>query len=92
MQPAETPPVAVVMLEAVRDFALSTGQHRGVKLAGGIRAAKDAIRYLVLVKEIAGDEWLTADLFRFGASGLLNDLLTTQQTGVYSGPDYFTVD
>jgi deoxyribose-phosphate aldolase len=95
VQPAATPPVAVVMLEAVRDFALSTGQHRGVKLAGGIRAAKDAIRYLVLVKEIAGDGWLTADLFRFGASGLLNDLLmqrTTQQTGVYSGPDYFTVD
>jgi deoxyribose-phosphate aldolase len=95
VQPAATPPVAVVMLEAVRDFALTTAEHRGIKLAGGIRSAKDAVRYLVLVKEIAGDDWLTPDLFRFGASGLLNDLLmqrTKLQTGVYSGPDYFTVD
>jgi deoxyribose-phosphate aldolase len=95
VSPAATPPVAVVLLEAVRDFFATTGDRRGVKLAGGIRTAKDAIRYLVLVKEIAGDEWLDPDRFRFGASSLLNDLLmqrATQRTGAYSGPDYFTLD
>jgi deoxyribose-phosphate aldolase len=95
VSPAATPPVALVMLEAVRDFALATGRYRGVKLAGGIRAAKDAVRYLVLVHEVAGDRWLDPDLFRFGASSLLNDLLmqrTKERTGAYSGPDYFTVD
>jgi deoxyribose-phosphate aldolase len=95
VSPAATPPVALVMLEAVRDFALATGQYRGVKLAGGIRAAKDAVRYLVLVHEVAGERWLDPDLFRFGASSLLNDLLmqrTKERTGAYSGPDYFTVD
>jgi deoxyribose-phosphate aldolase len=95
VSPAATPPVALVMLEAVRDFAATTGLRRGVKLAGGIRTAKDAIRYLVLVKETAGEEWLTPDLFRIGASSLVNDLLmqrTKEQTGVYSGNDYFTVD
>jgi len=93
--PAATPPVALVMLEAVRDFAAATGDRRGVKLAGGIRTAKDAIRYLVLVKETAGEDWLTSDLFRIGASSLVNDLLmqrTKEQTGVYSGNDYFSVD
>ena len=67
----------------------------GVKAAGGIRTTKDAIRYLVLVREIAGDAWLTPELFRIGASSLLNDLLmqrTKQHTGVYAGPDYFTID
>ncbi|MFL6073474.1 MAG: deoxyribose-phosphate aldolase [Mycobacteriales bacterium] len=95
VSPAATPPVALVMLEAVRDFALATGQYRGVKLAGGIRAAKDAVRYLVLAHEVAGERWLDPDLFRFGASSLLNDLLmqrTKERTGAYSGPDYFTVD
>jgi deoxyribose-phosphate aldolase len=95
VSPAATPPVALVMLEAVRDFAIATGRYRGVKLAGGIRAAKDAVRYLVLVHEVAGDRWLDPDLFRFGASSLLNDLLmqrTKERTGAYSGPDYFTVD
>jgi deoxyribose-phosphate aldolase len=95
VSPAATPPVALVMLEAVRDFHAATGDLRGVKLAGGIRAAKDAVRYLVLVKETAGDDWLTPSLFRFGASSLLNDLLmqrTKEKTGVYSGNDYFTVD
>jgi deoxyribose-phosphate aldolase len=93
--PAATPPVALVMLEAVRDFAESTGEHRGVKLAGGIRTAKEAVRYLVMVKETAGDRWLDPGLFRFGASSLLNDLLmqrAKQRTGAYAGPDYFTLD
>ena len=90
-----TPPRALVMLEAVRDFRDMTGDLRGVKLAGGIRSAKEAVRYLVLVNEVAGEDWLTPDLFRFGASSLLNDLLmqrTKERTGVYSGPDYFTLD
>ncbi len=95
VSPAATPPVALVMMEAVRDFAAATGERRGVKLAGGIRTAKDAVRYLVLVKETAGEEWLTPRLFRIGASSLVNDLLmqrTRERTGVYSGNDYFTVD
>src|SRR5580704_3957416 len=66
--PAATPPVALVMLEAVRDFADRTGDVRGVKLAGGIRATKEAVRYLVMVHEVAGDAWLDPALFRFGAS------------------------
>jgi deoxyribose-phosphate aldolase len=95
VSPAATPPVTLVMLEAVRDFRERTGRRVGVKAAGGIRSAKDAIRYLVLVKETAGDEWLDPDLFRFGASSLLNDLLMQRQklaTGRYAGPDYFTLD
>src|SRR5579871_4377167 len=93
--PAATPPVALVMLEAVRDFAAAGGQRRGVKLAGGIRAAKEAVRYLVMVNEVAGEEWLTPRLFRFGASSLLNDLLLQRHklaTGNYDGPDYVSVD
>jgi deoxyribose-phosphate aldolase len=95
VSPAATPPVAVVMLAAVRDFADATGRRVGVKVAGGIRTAKDAIRYLVLVREIVGPEWLSPALFRIGASSLLNDLLmqrAKQLTGVYAGADYFTVD
>jgi deoxyribose-phosphate aldolase len=95
VSPASTPPVALVMLAAVRDFEQSSGRRVGVKVAGGIRTAKDAIRYLVLVNETAGRAWLTPDLFRIGASSLLNDLLMQrrkQLTGVYSGPDYFTID
>ena len=95
ISPAATPPTALVMLEAVRDFALSTGERRGVKLAGGIRTAKEAIRYLVQVKEVAGEEWLDPDLFRFGASSLLNDLvlqLQKERTGAYSGGDYVSLD
>ena len=95
VSPAATPPVALVMLEAVRDFAAAAGQRRGVKLAGGIRAAKEAVRYLVMVNEVAGEEWLTPALFRFGASSLLNDLLLQRHklaTGAYDGPDYVTVD
>src|SRR3954451_9568339 len=95
VQPAATLPVTLVMLEAVRDFRAATGRLVGVKPAGGIRTAKDAIRYLVLVNETAGEEWLTPELFRLGASSLLNDLLMQRQklaTGRYAGPDYFTLD
>jgi deoxyribose-phosphate aldolase len=93
--PAATPPVTLVMLAAVRDYAQATGRRVGVKVAGGIRTAKDAVRYLVLVHETAGPQWLTPDLFRIGASSLLNDLLmqrSKQLTGAYAGPDYFTID
>ena len=93
--PAATPPVTLVMLAAVRDYARVTGRRVGVKVAGGIRTAKDAIRYLVLVRETAGAAWLTPALFRIGASSLLNDLLmqrSKQLTGAYAGPDYFTLD
>ena len=93
--PAATLPVTLVMLEAVRDFRDATGQMVGVKPAGGIRTSKDAIKYLVMVNEIAGADWLDPDWFRFGASTLLNDLLmqrTKMRTGRYSGPDYFTMD
>ncbi|MBB5806013.1 deoxyribose-phosphate aldolase [Saccharothrix ecbatanensis] len=95
VSPAATLPVTHVMLQAVRDWHTQTGERRGVKPAGGIRTTKDAIKYLVAVHEVAGPEWLTADLFRFGASTLLNDLLMqrrTQLEGHYSGPDYVTVD
>jgi deoxyribose-phosphate aldolase len=95
VQPAATPPVTLVMLEAVRDFREATGRMVGVKPAGGIRTSKDAIKYLVLVNEVAGPDWLDPDRFRFGASTLLNELLmqrTKMKTGRYSGPDYFTLD
>ncbi|HUC24662.1 MAG TPA: deoxyribose-phosphate aldolase [Streptosporangiaceae bacterium] len=93
--PASTPPTALVMLAAVRDFEQTSGRRVGVKVAGGIRTAKDAIRYLVLVNEIAGPAWLTPQFFRIGASSLLNDLLmqrAKQLTGRYASADYFTVD
>jgi deoxyribose-phosphate aldolase len=95
IQPAATMPVTLVMLEAVRDFRDLTGRQVGVKPAGGIRTSKDALRYLVMVNETVGDDWLDPNWFRFGASTLLNDLLmqrTKLTTGVYSGPDYFTLD
>jgi deoxyribose-phosphate aldolase len=75
ISPAATLPVVAVLLQAVRDWARLTGERRGVKAAGGIRTAADAIRHLVAVREIAGPAWLTPDLFRFGASSLLDDLL-----------------
>lgn len=93
--PAATLPVTLVMLEAVRDFADRTGRRIGVKAAGGIRTSKEAIAYLVLVNETVGDAWLDPNLFRFGASSLLNDLLLQRQrmtTGHYSGPAYVTID
>ena len=95
ISPAATPPVAVTMLSVVRDFATWTGAVRGVKVAGGIRSSKDALRYLVAVSEVAGERWLSPALFRFGASSLLNDLLMQRmklRTGAYSGPHYVTVD
>lgn len=95
ISPAATLPVTIVMLEAVRDFRLATGRQVGVKPAGGIRSAKDAIKHLVAVSETVGDDWLDPDWFRFGASTLLNDVLQQRQklkTGWYSGPDYVTLD
>jgi deoxyribose-phosphate aldolase len=95
VSPAATLPVTLLMLEAARDFRDQTGRQVGVKAAGGIRVAKDAVRYLVVVNEVAGDDWLSPDWFRFGASSLLNDLLMQRQkltTGRYAGPDYFTLD
>ena len=95
IQPAATLPVCLVMLEAVRDFREATGTQIGVKPAGGIRTAKDAIKHLVVVNEVAGPDWLSPDWFRIGASTLLNDLLMQRmkmRTGRYSGPDYVTVD
>jgi deoxyribose-phosphate aldolase len=92
---AATLPVTLVMLEAVRDFRAQTGRQVGVKPAGGIRTTKDAIKYLVMINETVGDDWLTPDWFRFGASSLLNDLLmqrTKLTTGHYGGPDYVTLD
>jgi deoxyribose-phosphate aldolase len=95
VSPAATLPVTVIMLEAVRDWLQLSGEMVGVKPAGGIRTTKDAIKYLVMVNETAGDDWLDPDWFRLGASSLLNDLLmqrTKMATGRYSGPDYFTLD
>jgi deoxyribose-phosphate aldolase len=95
VSPAATLPVTLLMLEAVRDWRDLTGVQVGVKPAGGIRTSKDAIKYLVVVNEIAGDDWMTPEWFRFGASSLLNDLLLQRQklaTGAYSGADYVTLD
>jgi len=93
--PAATRPVTMVMLQAVRDYRATTGLMVGVKPAGGIKTTKDALRYIVLVNEVAGIDWLCPEWFRFGASSLLNDLLMQRQkmrTGHYSGADYVTID
>ena len=93
--PAATPPVVLVMLEAVRDFYAMTNRRIGVKPAGGIRNTKDAIKQLVLVNETAGSEWLTPEFFRIGASALLNDLLMQRMKmddGYYASPQYVTID
>jgi deoxyribose-phosphate aldolase len=95
IQPAATLPVTLVMLEAIRDVHEETGRKIGMKPAGGIRTAKQAVQYLVLLHETLGTEWLTPDLFRFGASSLLNDVLLQirkERTGHYQSPDYFTLD
>jgi deoxyribose-phosphate aldolase len=95
IQPAATLPVTLVMLEAVRDVYEETGRKVGVKPAGGIRQAKQAVQHLVAVNETLGPEWLTPDLFRLGASSLLNDVLLQirkEKTGRYQSPDYFTLD
>jgi deoxyribose-phosphate aldolase len=95
VQPAATLPVTLVMLEAIRDFYAQTGRAVGMKPAGGIRTAKEAISYLTVLYETLGPDWMTPDRFRFGASTLLNDLLMQvrkERTGRYSGGDYFTLD
>jgi deoxyribose-phosphate aldolase len=95
VSPAATLPVTHVMLQAVKDWRAQTGEQRGVKPAGGIRTAKEAIRYLVAVHEVAGPEWLDPYYFRLGASSVLNDLIMqrrAQLDGHYSGADYVTVD
>jgi deoxyribose-phosphate aldolase len=94
VQPAATMPVTLVMLEAIRDFFFETGVRIGMKPAGGIRTSKQALAYLVMLKETLGDDWLTPDLFRFGASTLLNDVLMQigrAAEGRYQGPDYFSL-
>jgi deoxyribose-phosphate aldolase len=94
VNPAATMPVTLVMLEAIRDYFFATGVRIGMKPAGGIRNSKMALAYLVMVKETLGDDWLTPDLFRFGASTLVNDVLmqiAKQVDGNYQGPDYFSL-
>jgi len=93
--PAATLPVTLVMLEAIRDFEKATGRAVGMKPAGGIRTAKEAIQYLVVLYETLGPRWMTPERFRFGASSLLNDVLMQiekERTGAYQGPDHFTID
>jgi deoxyribose-phosphate aldolase len=95
VQPAATPPVTLVMLEAIRDHYYATGRKIGMKPAGGVRTAKQSLHYLVLVKETLGDAWLTPDLFRFGASALLNDVLMQlekERTGFYQASEDFSKD
>ncbi|MGZ8512083.1 MAG: deoxyribose-phosphate aldolase [Candidatus Limnocylindria bacterium] len=95
VNPASTLPVSLVMMEAIRDFYGQTGRAVGMKSAGGIRTAKEAISYLVVLYETLGPAWMTPDRFRFGASSLLNDVLMQirkERTGRYSGGDYFTLD
>jgi deoxyribose-phosphate aldolase len=90
-----TLPNALCMLEAIRDFHRETGRRVGLKVAGGIRASKQAVQYLVLVYETLGADWMSPDRFRIGASSLLNDVLMQirkERTGAYQGPDYFTID
>jgi deoxyribose-phosphate aldolase len=95
IQPAATPPVTLLMLEVIRDHYYASGRRIGMKPAGGVRTAKQALHYLVIVKETLGDAWLTPDLFRFGASALLNDVLMQlekERTGNYQAADDFSKD
>lgn len=95
ISPAATQPATLVMLEAIRDYYYKTGKMIGMKPAGGIRTAKQALQYLVLVKETLGAAWLTNEYFRFGASSLANDVLmqiVKQSNGHYQSPDYFSAD
>ena len=95
ISPAATLPVALCMLEAIRDVYEETGRRVGFKAAGGIRQAKQAVQHLVLVHETLGPDWLTPDLYRLGASSLLNDILMQlrkERTGAYQSGDYFTLD
>ncbi|MGA2232977.1 MAG: deoxyribose-phosphate aldolase [Tepidisphaeraceae bacterium] len=95
VQPAATPQVTLVMLEAIRDFYYATGKKIGMKPAGGISTAKTALQYLVMLRETLGQDWLTPDLYRIGASRLANDILmqlAKEQTGVYQSIEYFSKD
>ena len=95
IQPAATLPATLVMLEAIRDFEKATGRAVGMKPAGGIRTAKEAVQYLVVLYETLGPRWMTPERFRFGASTLLNDVLMQiekERTGRYQDPDHFTID
>jgi deoxyribose-phosphate aldolase len=95
VQPAATLPVSLVMMEAIRDFQRETGTAVGFKPAGGIRTAKQAIAYLVVLYETLGQDWMTPERFRLGASSLLNDVLMQiekERTGTYQAGDYFTID
>ncbi|HXM53863.1 MAG TPA: deoxyribose-phosphate aldolase [Candidatus Dormibacteraeota bacterium] len=95
VQPAATLPVSLVMMEAIRDFHHETGRAVGFKPAGGIRTAKQAISYLVVLWETLGEAWMTPERFRLGASSLLNDVLMQiekEREGAYQSEDYFTKD
>ena len=95
INPAATLPATLCMMEVVRDVYHETGRKVGIKPAGGIRASKQAVQYLVVLYETLGSEWMTPDLFRFGASSLLNDVLMQirkEKTGRYQSGDYFTID
>lgn len=95
IQPAATLPVTLVMLQAIRDYYYETNRQVGMKPAGGISKAKQAIQYLVMLRETLGQAWMTPEWFRFGASSLANDVLMQiqkQQTGVYQSGDYFSRD
>lgn len=95
IQPAATLPVTLVMCQAIRDFYVKTGKMVGMKPAGGISNSKLALHYLIMVKEVLGNDWLTNEWFRFGASSLANDVLMQlekQKTGYYQSADYFSID
>lgn len=95
IQPAATLPVTLVMLEAIKDYYFETGIRIGMKPAGGIKTAKDAINYLIILNETLGNDWMTPDLYRLGASSVLNDILMQiqkQKTGYYQSQDYFSND
>jgi deoxyribose-phosphate aldolase len=90
--PAATLPVTLVMLEAIRDYFYETGIRIGMKPAGGIRTAKESLAWLAMLKETLGEDWMTPELFRFGASSLANDVLmqiARLADGHYQSADYF---
>ena len=95
IQPAATMQVTYTMLMAIKDYYDATGKMIGMKPAGGISNSKLALHYLVMVKEVLGNEWLSNQWFRFGASSLANDILMQirkLETGVYQSSDYFSID
>ena len=95
VQPAATPEVTLVMMQTIRDHYIKSGKQVGLKPAGGISKSKQAIQYLVMLRETLGQDWLNPDLFRFGASSLANDILmqiVKQNTGIYQSTNYFSLD